>query len=393
MNTDRYLQIAPSYEAPTTVLPLSPSSDGRTIGLGVIGLGQFGRFCLEAYMDMPGVRIVAVADVDPLALAAGHALAPDALAFDDASAVLARPEVEVVAICATPDRHLALVLAAVFAGKHVVCDKPLGVSLNEFDSAVAAAAAHNVALGVNLVLRHHPLYGALRTLSASGVLGRPRRVAVENYADEGVGFPAGHWLWNPAQSGGLALAADVHWFDLAARLLGPAYEINAWEAGLVEGVGSRRLATTFHAQGAVASIFHAFDTRPQATGCTVLAAFDEGEARVEGWIPTKLTVNCPGDRVAAVAALLASTAIPMVTLEDDGRAVLVLTGGEDRRCDYLEMIRTTLRGVIEQAATGIDNNDLRGARLATLVALAAEQAAMLRTPIQIVSEEGLEATG
>src|SRR5205085_10431356 len=65
-----------------------------------------------------------------------------------------------------------------------------------------------------------------------------------------------------------------------------------------------------HPCGAVASVYHAFDTCPGATGCTVLVAFDEGEARLDGWIPRRLTIACPVERVAGVAALLGGTGVP-----------------------------------------------------------------------------------
>src|SRR5205085_1192747 len=180
---------------------------GRPVSVGVVGLGAFGRFCVEAYLGMPGVQVVAIADPNPHALAAGTALAPHARAYADPALVMALPDVEVVALCVPPDCQLALVLAAVLAGKHVVCDKPLGLSLTEFDRAVAAAAAHGVALGINLVLRHSALYEAVQELARSGVLGALRRLAVENYADEVRASGPGHWFLNPARSGGLTVAA------------------------------------------------------------------------------------------------------------------------------------------------------------------------------------------
>src|SRR5256714_507164 len=132
-------------------------------------------------------------------------------------------------------------------------------------------------------------YVTLPRLAQSGVLGAPRRLAVENYADEGRGFGPEHWLWDPARSGGLTLASDIHWLDLATRLLGPAHEVHTWEHTAGEGLGPRRLVTTAHPCGALASVYHAFDTRPGATGCTVLVAFEEGEARVDGWMPRRLS--------------------------------------------------------------------------------------------------------
>jgi predicted dehydrogenase len=362
---------------------------GRPVSIGVVGLGAFGRFCVEAYLGMPGVQVVAIADPNPHALAAGTALAPHARAYADPALVMALPDVAVVALCVPPDCQLALVLAAVLAGKHVVCDKPLGLSLTEFDRAVAAAAAHGVALGINLVLRHSALYEAVQELARSGVLGALRRLAVENYADEVRASGPGHWFLNPARSGGLTLAADIHWLDLATRLLGPVRDVQTWETGA--DVGSRRLVTTAHAAGAVTSIYHAFDTHSGATGCTVLAAFDEGEVRVDGWVPTTLTLACAPERAAAVAAVLGARGLSVVASGDDPRAVLVLRSGLDRRTTYLEMIRSTLRHVLAQARGQEDANDLASARGATAAALAAERAAVSRGWVSLGTDEPREA--
>jgi predicted dehydrogenase len=372
-----------------------PPGEPGAVGLGVIGLGAFGRFCLEAYATMPGIRVVAIADSDPDALAVGTNLAPQALACADRALLLGLPEVEAVAICTPPDQHLGLVLAAVVAGKHIVCDKPLGVSLAEYDTAVAAAAARGVALGLNLVLRHHSLYHALHGLAQSRVLGAPRHLAVENYADEGRKFGPEHWLWDPARSGGLALASDIHWLDLATRLLGPAHEVHTWEHTASEGgvLGPCRLVTTAHPCGAVASVYHAFDTRPGATGCTVLVAFEEGEARVDGWMPRRLTVACPLDRMVAVSTLLGATGVPAVSSAEDNRALLTLQSGADRRSDYLEMVRTALRVVLAQVRGQGEGTDLATARAATATALAAELAAVARAWVRIDANGPLEATG
>jgi predicted dehydrogenase len=252
-----------------------------------------------------------------------------------------------------------------------------------------------VALGLNLVLRHHPLYRALHGLAQSRVLGAARRLAVENYADEGRGFGPVHWLWDPARSGGLTLASDIHWLDVATRLLGPAHEVHTWEhiGGECGGPGPRRLVTAVHPCGAVASVYHAFDTRPAATGCTVLVGFEEGEARVDGWMPRRLSITCPLDRVVAVSTLLGAIGVPAVSSAEDTRVLLTLHGGADRRNDYLEMVRTTLRVVLAQARGQGDGTDLATARAATAAAVAAELAAVTRAWVRIDANSPLEAMG
>lgn len=370
-----------------------PTRVPQPTGVGLIGLGTFGRFCLDAYLQMPEVQVVAIADPAPAALAAGAAQAPFAHADGDATLLLERPDVHVVHICASPDQHLPLVLAALAAGKHVICEKPLGLSLQDFDMAQAAAVRHDVVLSINLVLRHDLLHQAAGALVQDGVLGRPYRVSVDNYADEAIGRGPEHWLWHPARSGGLALAADVHWFDVVCRLLGPAQAIQTWQLAAEVGVGPRHLITTAHPAGAVASIYHVFDTPPRATRCTMLVACELGEARVHGWIPHQLTIVCPADRLAAVARLLGPTARPNVSTDEDNRATLVLSAAADRHTTYQELIRTTLRQLL---AAAHDHNPeavgLAAARTATIAALAAADATAARRWVTIGAEQPLGAT-
>jgi predicted dehydrogenase len=217
---------------------------------------------------------------------------------------------------------------------------------------------------------------------------------VENYADEALVCGPEHWLWNPARSGGLALAADIHWLDLATRLLGPAQAIQTWQPAAKDGVVPRRLITTTHRSDAVASVYHAFDTRSDATGCTVLIAFEEGEARVEGWIPRQLTIACPADRLLPLATLLGVTSCPTASTGDGNQVTVVLNARSDRRSAYLELIRTTLRQVLAQArGQATDAMNLTAARTATATALAAEVAAVWRRWITVGADGPLAATG
>jgi hypothetical protein len=153
------------------------------------------------------------------------------------------------------------------------------------------------------------------------------------------------------------------------------------------------LVTTVHPCGAAASVYHAFDTRPSATGCTVLVAFEEGEARVDGWMPRRLTITCAPDRLVAVSTLLGATGVPAVSRAADTRALLTLQGGAHRRSDYLEMVRTTLQVVLAQAHGQGDVTDLATARAATATALAAELAAITRAWVRIDANGPLETTG
>ena len=84
--------------------------------------------------------------------------------------------------------------------------------------------------------------------------------------------------------------------------------------------------------------------------------------------------------------------MPAVSSAEDNRALLTLQGGPDRRSDYLEMVRTTLRVVLAQVRGQGDGTDLATARAATAAALAAELAAVTRAWVRIDANGPLEAT-
>jgi len=121
----------------------------KTVRVGLIGAGRMGSFHAENLaLRVPGARLAAVADLQP---GAAQKLA-DRLgvekAYTDLQALLNDSDIDAVAI-ATPARtHAELVIAAAHAGKHVFCEKPMAVTLEEADRAIAAAEMAGVVLQV-----------------------------------------------------------------------------------------------------------------------------------------------------------------------------------------------------------------------------------------------------
>ena len=96
--------------------------------------------------------------------------------------------------------------------------------------------------------------------------------------------------------------------------------------------------------------------------------------------------------MVAVSTLLGAIGVPAVSSAEDSRALLTLQSGADRRGDYLEMVRTTLRVVLAKARGQGDGTDLASARAATAAAVAAELAAVTRVWVRIDANGPLEAT-
>ena len=120
----------------------SPSLLSPPLSLGLIGPRGFGAFCTGAYHDAGVARVVAFAGRDPAALAAAAAQYAVPETYTDWREMLRSPAVEAVHIVTPPDKHAAMALAALKAGKHVFIEKPLATT--SADAAAIVAAAQDV---------------------------------------------------------------------------------------------------------------------------------------------------------------------------------------------------------------------------------------------------------
>ena len=303
---------------------------------------------LEAGGALPGLRPVAVADRDrdrADALAAAHGLdscGPERL--------LADPRVAVVAVATPPAGHAGLALAALRGGRHVFCEKPLATSLEDATEVLAATDRPGAPrLTVDHLPRRNPLYALLGRLGQA-VLGPARRFALENLAsDEHLG--ADHWFWDRKVSGGIAVEHGVHFFDVAAWLLGSQPErVQALEAARPAGRGDTLLAAAGPPGGAPARSVHSFARPPRAESqWTTLDWGELASGRLYGWIPVELEldIRTDGAGLAAVQALTtdqqAALAVPGYRPSGAERITLELASrGRPGRWDL--HLRATLGG-------------------------------------------------
>jgi myo-inositol 2-dehydrogenase/D-chiro-inositol 1-dehydrogenase len=143
---------------------------GDSLRIGLVGLGDIAvRAHLPALARHPATELVAVADSDVDRLTSAP---PDVRATVDAAELFADPDVDAVVIATPPWATAGLVRAALEAGKYVLAEKPLGVSVPEA-SGVRETAGASDRLQIGLTYRHHPAIDRLRELIASGTLGRP----------------------------------------------------------------------------------------------------------------------------------------------------------------------------------------------------------------------------
>ncbi|MFE9250123.1 Gfo/Idh/MocA family oxidoreductase [Streptomyces sp. NPDC007088] len=274
------------------------SATTAPLGLGLVGCGGFGTYVLDAVAGLPGLRPVAVADPDPVrakALGERHGVP----ALGSLEELLERPDVAAVAIATPPAAHAATATAALRAGRHVFCEKPLATTARDARAVAEEAERAGRALVVDHVLRYNPLLRAVERLTARGLLAPPRRFLFENDAsDQDLG--PGHWFWDRAHSGGIFVEHGVHFFDAARALLGTEpLSVRATAVRRPGGPVDMVSADVLHPGGVLASHLHSFT---HAHRCErQLMRLDHGfaETRIEGWIPVRAEISAWTDEDGA----------------------------------------------------------------------------------------------
>jgi predicted dehydrogenase len=207
----------------------------REIGVGIIGTGFMGKAHAIAYRAVSGIFtqrlrpvLQVVADID--AAAAERAF----IQFDfrrwttDWKGLVADPEIEIVSITTPSIVHREMALAAIAAGKHVHCEKPIAPSAAAAKEMMEAAEAAGVVTQVGYNYIKNPLLALARDMVAAGELGEIisfRGIHAEDYMLD----PEIPYTWRVDPRGGPGAVADLgsHIVGLARFLLGPIEEVHA----------------------------------------------------------------------------------------------------------------------------------------------------------------------
>jgi 1,5-anhydro-D-fructose reductase (1,5-anhydro-D-mannitol-forming) len=245
-------------------------SEAKRIGWGLIGASNIARsYMIRAINTQPNSMVMAIASSDParaVTFARDHGIAA---AHDSIDALLADPGVDAVYISTTNEHHKQQAIAAAKAGKHVLCEKPLALTVDDAREIVSACAAAGVTLGTNHHLRNAVSHRAMKALIADGAIGVPLAARVFH----AVFLPPSLQGWrvkNPAAGGGVILDITVHDADTLRFTLGAepveATALTASQGMASEGLADAVMGVLRFDNGVLAQFHDAFTIRHAKTG-------------------------------------------------------------------------------------------------------------------------------
>jgi myo-inositol 2-dehydrogenase/D-chiro-inositol 1-dehydrogenase len=255
--------------------------------VGLIGAGGITDVHVPAWLALGAkITVFSAAGAERLAERYGLTVA-DSLedAFDAA---------DIVDICTPTTSHSIIALAALAAGKNIICEKPVGRTVEEGSAVLRAARSAGATIYPGHVVRFFPEYAAAKAAVESGRLGH---LAVLRFNRGGAG-PASPWFYDPVQSGGLILDQMIHDLDQARWLAGEVAQVYAVQSpAATDGTGPHLVSahvTLTHQSGAISHVQGAWGPPAMAFRTSFHLAGDAGVLQFDSAADTSLVTNLDG---------------------------------------------------------------------------------------------------
>jgi predicted dehydrogenase len=190
----------------------------------LIGTGNRGSYLLQGVLEQPDAEVAALCDLKPdrLDKAATTAKRDNPKTYTDWRQIVDRKDIDAVYIATPPYLHSEMAVAALQSGKHVYCEKPIGVTPAQVKAVVEAARASKKIFTAGQQLRSVRLYAEAVSKIHEGVLGdilmiKAQRHATADLAHDG---SSGDWYFDVSKSGGYLVEQSVHNLDLCNWVMG-----------------------------------------------------------------------------------------------------------------------------------------------------------------------------
>ncbi len=189
--------------------------------VAVIGLGFMGRTHIQSLRRL-GVEVYGVAGINEQEAASAAEELSITKAYKSFEEAIADPQVSVVHLCTPNNLHYSQAKQALMAGKHVLCEKPLAMTMTESAELAKLAKEKGLFTAVNYNLRFYPICQEAKARIAAGDLGTPYLIHGAYLQDWLFLKTDWNWRLEPEQGGNLRVVADIgtHWMDLVTYLTG-----------------------------------------------------------------------------------------------------------------------------------------------------------------------------
>ncbi len=260
-------------------------SAGSEIGFGIIGCGVIAPTHRDAIAGAPGARLVACCDiVEPKAKEFAEK-SGGIRAYRSLEDMLKQDDIQAVCVCTPSGLHAEHAIAAMEAGKHVLCEKPMDIALQKIDAMIDAAKANNVKLSGVFQRRTYPQSKKVREAVRSGKLGKlVLGDCYQKYFRSHDYYASGAWraTWE-LDGGGALMNQGVHGIDLLLYLMGDVKRLSAYARRLVRNIAVEDTAVAIleFANGAVGVIEGTTSVTP-GYGCDIEISGDTGTIKLKG---------------------------------------------------------------------------------------------------------------
>ena len=209
----------------------------ETLKIGIIGCGNMGQSHISTMKALASISIAAVSDPVPENVAEAGAMVNDAAEFGDYNALLASSDIQAVVVATPNYLHREVTIAALEAGKDVLCEKPMALSVDDCDAMWTTAQRLGQKLMTGQVMRLMHPFVEMREFIASGEIGEPRSANIQRISGSWVFNLAktDQWRMSRQKTGGLLYEINAHELDLLRSVLGEPTRMYAQSLNVVSG--------------------------------------------------------------------------------------------------------------------------------------------------------------
>lgn len=262
-----------------------------TLRFGLIGCGRVAPRHAQSLLQLPDTTLVGVADTRR-PRAENFADKYTAQPYTHYQRLLDRADIDAVSICVPSGLHAQVAIDALDAGKHVLVEKPIALSLDDADRMIDAARRNQRTLGVVLQNRYNAPMQRLRNLIDAGGLGALRlgSATVRWYRPQSYYEDEWHGTW--AMDGGALMNQSIHHIDALQWFMGPVASVQAYTATLAHDMEAEDVgvAVLKFANGALGTIEGSTLTWPQNLEGSVAVFGAKGSVKIGGTALNRITL-------------------------------------------------------------------------------------------------------